>query len=98
MGYSVRDTTLAKSREDVMRAAIWPTLIAIALFGGAALSSGAASAQGFTPDPVDEAAAKREGVVSWYTSTPVAAAQYIATQFRSQTGIKVELSRTSGGE
>ena len=32
-----------------MRAAIWPTLIAITLFGGNAL------AQEFTPDPVDDA-------------------------------------------
>ena len=81
-----------------MRAAIWPTLFAITLLGGVALSSAAASAQAFTPDPVDEAAAKREGSVSWYTSTPVAAAQYIATQFERQTGIKVELLRTGGGE
>ena len=81
-----------------MRAAIWPTLFAITLLGGVALSSAAASAQAFTPDPVDEAAAKREGSVTWYTSTPVAAAQYIATQFERQTGIKVELLRTGGGE
>jgi ABC-type glycerol-3-phosphate transport system substrate-binding protein len=75
-----------------MRAAIWPTLIAITLLRGAAL------AQEFTPDPVDEAAAKREGSVTWYTSTPVAAAQYIATEFERKTGIKVELLRTGGGE
>ena len=75
-----------------MRAAIWPTLMAVTLFGGSAL------AQEFTPDPVDAAAAKREGSVSWYTSTPVKAAQYIATEFERQTGIKVELLRTGGGE
>jgi iron(III) transport system substrate-binding protein len=75
-----------------MRAAIWPTLVAVTLFGGPAL------AQEFTPDPVDAAAAKREGSVSWYTSTPVKAAQYIATEFERQTGIKVELLRTGGGE
>src|SRR5271169_6850784 len=77
---------------DIMRAVIWPALIAITLFGGSAL------AQEFTPDPVDEAAARREGAVSWYTSTPVKAAQYIATEFERQTGIKVELLRTGGGE
>src|ERR1700682_2063299 len=98
MGYTLKNTTLAKSREDIMRAAIWPTLIALTLLGGGALSSGAALAQEFTPDPVDEAAAKREGAVSWYTSTPVAAAQYIATEFERRTGIKVELLRTGGGE
>ncbi len=81
-----------------MRATIWPTLFAIALFGGVALASGASLAQEFTPDPVDEAAAKREGSVSWYTSTPVKAAQYIATEFERRTGIKVELLRTGGGE
>ena len=47
-----------------MRAVFGAALIAIALFGTAAL------AQEFTPDPVDEAAAKREGAVTWYTSTP----------------------------
>ena len=47
---------------------------------------------------MDEAAAKREGAVSWYTSTPVRAAQYIANEFERRTGIKVELLRTGGGE
>src|SRR5258708_21933794 len=73
-----------------MRAVMWATLIA--LVGGGAL------AQEFTPDPVDEAAARREGAVSWYTSTPVKAAQYIATEFERRFGIKVELLRTGGGE
>jgi iron(III) transport system substrate-binding protein len=75
-----------------MRSVFYLTLIAIALFCTAAL------AQDFTPDPVDEAAAKREGAVTWYTSTPVAAAQYIANEFEHRTGIKVELLRTGGGE
>jgi len=60
------------------------------------LSASAATAQGFNPDPVDEAAAKREGQVTWYTSTPVAAAQHIASEFERQTGIKVEMLRTGG--
>ena len=38
----------------------------------------AVMAADFTPDPVDMAAAKREGGVSWYTSTPIEAAQQIA--------------------
>jgi iron(III) transport system substrate-binding protein len=75
-----------------MRPVFYLTLFAIALFGTAAL------AQEFTPDPVDEAAARREGAVSWYTSTPVAAAQFIANAFEHRTGIKVELLRTGGGE
>lgn len=50
----------------------------------------------FTPDAVDLAAAKREGVVHWYTSTPIAAAQKIASAFEKETGIKVELFRSGG--
>jgi len=49
-----------------------------------------------TPDPVDLAAAKREGGVTWYTSTPVATAQKIANLFQAETGIKVELFRSGG--
>lgn len=45
---------------------------------------------------VDMAAAKREGVVRWYTSTPTAAAQSIANLFEKDTGIKVELFRSGG--
>jgi iron(III) transport system substrate-binding protein len=47
--------------------------------------------------PVDLEAAKREGNVSWYTSTPVDTAQKIASMFGADTGIKVQLFR-SGGE
>lgn len=47
-------------------------------------------------DPVDMAAAKKEGAVTWYTSTPVATAQKIAGLFQAQTGIKVELFRSGG--
>ena len=67
-------------------------LVALTVLGLAA----AASAQGFTPDPVDLAAAKKEGSVTWYTSTPVATAQKIATLFQEQTGIRVELFRSGG--
>ena len=55
-----------------------------------------ASAQPFTPDPVDMAAAKKEGAVTWYTSTPVETAQKIATLFQKETGIRVELFRSGG--
>src|SRR4051812_49842369 len=68
---------------------IWAVLIA-------SLWVGAASAQEFKPDPVDEAAAKREGKVTWYTSTAVAQGQYIANEFEKRTGIKVEMLRTGG--
>jgi iron(III) transport system substrate-binding protein len=59
--------------------------------------AGPASAQkSFTPDPVDLVAAKREGAVTWYTSTPVSTAQKIASMFEAETGIKVELFRSGG--
>jgi iron(III) transport system substrate-binding protein len=45
---------------------------------------------------VDEAAAKKEGKVIWYTSTPVKQAQAIANLFESKTGIKVEMFRSGG--
>ncbi|MBM3597475.1 MAG: extracellular solute-binding protein [Alphaproteobacteria bacterium] len=61
-----------------------------------ALVAGPALGQGFTPDPVDQAAAKREGKVVWYTSTPIEAAQKIARLFQEETGINVELFRSGG--
>ncbi|MGA7489629.1 MAG: extracellular solute-binding protein [Xanthobacteraceae bacterium] len=48
------------------------------------------------PDRADVEAARREGSVSWYTSTPVALAQQLADDFQRQTGIKVQLLRTGG--
>src|SRR5262245_14395737 len=75
-------------RENIMRIITWTTLIV--LCGGTAL------AQEFKPDPADEAAARREGALTWYTSTPVAAAQHIANTFQQKYGIKVELLRTGG--
>jgi iron(III) transport system substrate-binding protein len=67
-------------------------LIAVLL---AAAHAGAQTAA-LTPDPVDLAAAKREGNVTWYTSTPVEAAQKIVNLFETETGIKVELFRSGG--
>src|SRR5215813_521752 len=55
-----------------------------------------AQTKGFTPDSVDMAAAKKEGSVTWYTSTPVETAQKIANLFQAETGIKVELFRSGG--
>lgn len=55
-----------------------------------------AQGQTFTPDRVDAEAAKREGTLSWYTSTPVALAQQLASKFEQETGIKVLLLRSGG--
>ena len=45
---------------------------------------------------VDLAAAKKEGKVVWYTSTPIEQAQKIAKLFEDETGIKVEMFRSGG--
>src|SRR5262245_30436649 len=45
---------------------------------------------------VDVAAAKKEGGVVWYTSTPIEMAQKIAKLFETETGIKVEMFRSGG--
>jgi iron(III) transport system substrate-binding protein len=49
-------------------------------------------------DPVDVAAAKREGKVVWYTSTPIATANKIVKAFEAETGVKVELFRSGGSQ
>lgn len=63
----------------------------------APIAAPTAAPAAFTPDPVDLAAAKQEGTVSWYTSTPIATAQKISKLFEEETGVKVQLFR-SGGE
>lgn len=64
-------------------------VLALVLLAGPAQAAESASG-------VDMAAAKREGSVRWYTSTPIAAAQSIANLFEKDTGIKVELFRSGG--
>src|SRR5882724_7818222 len=80
--------------ECTMKTMLRAVLMTAVLHGGPAL--GQEIKQDFKPDPIDEPAARKEGSLSWYTSTPVAAAQYIATQFEQRTGIKVEMLRTGG--
>jgi iron(III) transport system substrate-binding protein len=55
-----------------------------------------AADQIFTPDRVDQEDARREGMLSWYTSTPVAQAQQLASAFERKTGIRVQLLRSGG--
>jgi iron(III) transport system substrate-binding protein len=45
---------------------------------------------------VDVAAAKKEGKVVWYTSTPIETAQKLTKLFEDQSGIKVEMFRSGG--
>jgi len=68
-------------------------LLATALACIVALATGPASAQ--TSD-VDVAAAKKEGKVVWYTSTPIEQANKIVKLFEAETGIKVEMFRSGG--
>jgi iron(III) transport system substrate-binding protein len=58
----------------------------------AALAAGPA----FAADAVDRGAAKREGKIIWYTSTPIEAAQKIAGLFEKDYGVRVELFRSGG--
>jgi iron(III) transport system substrate-binding protein len=56
------------------------------------------SASAWAGDPIDVAAAKREGKVVWYTSTPIATANKIVKAFETETGVKVELFRSGGSQ
>ncbi len=60
---------------------------------GAALP---ASAQTFTPDQANAEAARKEGSLSWYTSTPFPLVQHLVDKFQQETGIKIQLLRTGG--
>ena len=48
------------------------------------------------PDRADADAARREGSLSWYTSTPFPLVQHLIDRFQQDTGIKVQLLRTGG--
>jgi iron(III) transport system substrate-binding protein len=66
------------------------TVLVAAAVGGLGIAS--AAAQG----TVDVAAAKKEGKLTWYTSTPVATGQKIVDMFQKEYGIKVEMFRSGG--
>jgi len=54
------------------------------------------SAQTFTPDRADAEAGRREGNLSWYTSTPFPLVQHLVDKFQQDSGIKIQLLRTGG--
>jgi iron(III) transport system substrate-binding protein len=59
----------------------------------------AATLSGVAPgwaQAVDMEAAKKEGKVVWYTSTPIETAQRLSNKFQEVSGIKVELFRSGG--
>ena len=62
----------------------------------AALAFAALVASASAADPVNVEAAKKEGKVVWYTSTPIEAAQKVVNLFQDSTGIKVEMFRSGG--
>jgi iron(III) transport system substrate-binding protein len=78
-------------RDDSMRKT-GTRLMTTALAVATAFSIGTARAA----DKVDVDAAKKEGKVVWYTSTPIKTAQELAVLFEKQTGVHVELFRSGG--
>jgi iron(III) transport system substrate-binding protein len=80
----------SKNREEAM-AKRRDALIVAGLVGLTALC-GAARAQ----DAVDVDAARKEGKIVWYTSTPVEQGQKIADMFQKEYGIRVEMFRSGG--
>ncbi len=66
--------------------------LTVTVLGASSFIGGLANAA----DTANEAAAKSEGKVVWYTSTPIKQAQQIANLFETKTGIKVELFRSGG--
>ncbi len=70
--------------------------IRLRLLGWAALLLASGVAPAFAADPVDMAAAKKEGKVVWYCSVPIETAQKVSNMFEQKTGIKVELFRSGG--
>jgi iron(III) transport system substrate-binding protein len=66
-------------------------LVAAWLAVSAGLGGAAAAA-----DAVDVEAAKKEGKVVWYTSTPIEDAQRIVELFQKETGVRVEMFRSGG--
>jgi iron(III) transport system substrate-binding protein len=66
------------------------------VLGLAALAALALPGPAKAADATDLAAAKAEGKVVWYTSTPIETANRIAKLFEDKTGIKVEMFRSGG--
>src|SRR5262249_31917901 len=77
------------------RGMLWGMLPRRRLLAGSALLFSGGVGQALA-QPVDMAAARREGKVVWYCSVPVETAQKVANMFEQQTGIKVELFRSGG--
>ena len=70
---------------------------ALAWLVAALASAGLSTAPCAMADTVDMAAAKAEGTLTWYTSTPQKQAEKIGRMFEQKTGIQVRVFR-SGGE
>ncbi len=69
---------------------------ALGLVLGCELSAVVVPASAQVPDRADADAARREGNLSWYTSTPFPLVQQLIDRFQQDTGIKIQLLRTGG--
>jgi iron(III) transport system substrate-binding protein len=89
-----KPTEAAKPAAEAKPAAS-PAAAAPAAKPAASPAASPAAAAGPT-DRADVDAAKREGTVVWYTSTPLSQAEKVAQAFEAKYGFKVEVFRTGG--
>ena len=66
------------------------------VLGLTALAAAGLASSARAADTADLEAAKKEGKIAWYTSTPIETANRIAKLFEEKTGIKVEIFRSGG--
>jgi iron(III) transport system substrate-binding protein len=92
--WTIRNAVFATAKKVAQGKTSMRAIIACAAIGILGFLSQAAEA--FTPDRVDAAAARREGALSWYTSTPFPLVQHLVDRFQQETGIKIQLLRTGG--
>src|SRR5262245_30792832 len=92
----VARTNVSPSGRSAMGSRTRRVAIFVVLWGLSAFAAQPASAQAFAPDRADLDAARKEGNLSWYTSTPFPLVQHLVDKFQQDTGIKVQLLRTGG--
>ncbi|MBX6426287.1 MAG: extracellular solute-binding protein [Variibacter sp.] len=66
------------------------------VLAAAVIAAGGFVGSAYAQDAVDVDAAKKEGRLVWYTSTPIAIGQKIVDMFEKEYGIKVEMFRSGG--
>src|SRR5262245_55739094 len=83
-----KETTTSPREDEMQRLSCLAAITCLLAF--------AASPSSAQTSDVELAAAKKEGKVVWYTSTPIEQGQKIAKLFEDATGIKVEMFRSGG--